>query len=181
MRRSGRLPFFIVLAAALGAGAAAAGVSTLLMNRVVTNEPPKPQKVEIVPVTFMYPLGEQTVNLIEPGRFLKVSIELEVLAKGSPESVGKAESSNSHGGGHGGEAKEEKPLPPIAAATKAELDEKRAKILDAVLEELSASSFREVLTPQGKRALRERIKKSVNQLLTSGEVQHVYFTVFLAQ
>lgn len=182
MRRSGRLPFFIVLAAALGAGAAAAGVSTLLMNRVVTHEPPKPQKIEIVPVTFMYPLGEQTVNLIEPGRFLKVGIELEVLAKGSPESVEKAESSsNSHGGGHGGEAKEEKPLPPVAAATKAELDEKRAKILDAVLEELSASSFREVLTPQGKRALRERIKKSVNRLLTSGEVQHVYFTVFLAQ
>lgn len=44
MRREGRLPLFIVIAAALGAGAAAAGVSTLLMKRVVHTEPPKPQK-----------------------------------------------------------------------------------------------------------------------------------------
>ncbi len=180
MRRSGRLPFFIVLAAALGAGAAAAGVSTLLMNRMVPTEPSKPQKVEIVPITFLYPLGEQVVNLVEPGRFLKVGIELEVLAKGSPEAVDAKEQKTSSGG-HGEEAQEENPLPPVAAATKAELDEKRAKILDAVIEELSASSFREVLTPQGKRQLRERIKRSVNRLLQSGEVQRVYFTSFLAQ
>ncbi len=178
MRRSGRLPFFIVLAAALGAGAAAAGVSTLLMNRMVPAEPSKPQKVEVVPVTFLYPLGEQVVNLVEPGRFLKVGIELEILAKGSSEAL---DAKKTSGGGHGEEAQEEKPLPPVAAATKAELDEKRAKILDAVIEELSASSFREVLTPQGRRQLRERIKRSVNRLLQSGEVQRVYFTSFLAQ
>ncbi len=180
MRRSGRLPFLIVLAAALAAGAAAAGVSTLLMKRVVNAEPSKPQKIEIVPITFMYPLGEQIVNLSEPGRFLKVGIELEVLAKGSPNDAGQKASAN-HGGGHGEGANAEKQLPPVAASTKAELDEKRAKILDAVIEELSRSSFRELLTPQGKRNLRERIKKAVNGLIESGEVQHVYFTTFLAQ
>ncbi len=181
MRRAGRLPFFIVLAAALAAGAAAAGISTFLVKQVVTPESSKTQRVEIVPITFMYPLGEQIVNLIEPGRFLKVGIELEVLAKGSPNSAEKNASSNHGSGGHGEGADAEKPLPPVAAATKAELDEKRAKILDAVIEELSTSSFRELLTPQGKRNLRERIKKAINQLLTTGEVQHVYFTTFLAQ
>jgi len=180
IRRSGRLPFFIVLAAALAAGAAAAGVSTLLMKRVVTNEPEKPKKVEVVPVTFMYPLGEQIVNLVEPGRFLKVGIELEVLAKGSPEEGEKA-SSNHSSSGHGESAENSPPLPPVAAATKAELDKKRAKILDAVLSELSSSSFRELLTPQGKRELKERIKRAVNRFLETGEVQEVYFTTFLAQ
>jgi len=178
--RSGRLPFFIVLAAALAAGAAAAGVSTLLMKRVVTNEPEKPKKVEVVPVTFMYPLGEQIVNLVEPGRFLKVGIELEVLAKGSPEEGEKALANHSSGG-HGEGNESSPPLPPVAAATKAELDKKRAKILDAVLSELSSSSFRQLLTPQGKRELKERIKRAVNRFLESGEVQEVYFTTFLAQ
>jgi len=178
--RSGRLPFFIVLAAALAAGAAAAGVSTLLMRKVVTDEPKKPEKVEVVPVTFMYPLGEQIVNLVEPGRFLKAGIELEVLAKGSPEEGGKA-SANHSSGGHGEGSENFIPLPPVAAATKAELDKKRAKILDAVLSELSSSSFRELLTPQGKRELKERIKRAVNRFLESGEVQEVYFTTFLAQ
>jgi len=182
MRRSGRLPFLVVLAAALAAGAAAAGISTFLMKQVVSSENhSKPQKVEVVPVTFMYPLGEQIVNLTEPGRFLKVGIELEVLAKGTPSSAEGTNSPNKSAGGHGEGAESEKPLPPVAAATKAELDEKRAKILDAVIEELSTSSFRELLTPQGKRDLRERIKKAVNRLLESGEVQHVYFTTFLAQ
>jgi flagellar basal body-associated protein FliL len=180
IRRSGRLPFFIVLAAALAAGAAAAGVSTLLMKKVVADEPKKPEKVEVVPVTFMYPLGEQIVNLIEPGRFLKAGIELEVLAKGSPEEGEKA-LSNHRSGGHSESAENSTPLPPVAAATKAELDKKRAKILDAVLSELSSSSFRELLTPQGKRELKERIKRAVNRFLESGEVQEVYFTTFLAQ
>jgi Flagellar basal body-associated protein len=65
--------------------------------------------------------------------------------------------------------------------TKVELDKKRAKILDAVLSELSSSSFRQLLTPQGKRELKERIKRAVNRFLESGEVQEVYFTTFLAQ
>lgn len=178
MKHSGRLHFFIVLAAALAAGAAAAGVSTLLMRKVVTGEPGKPRKVEVTPVTFMYPLGEQIVNLIEPGRFLKAGIELEVLAKGLP---GEEVTSVNHGGGHGEDSENSSPLPPVAAATKAELDRKRAKILDAVLSELSSSSFKALLTPQGKRKLKERIKKAVNGLLESGEVQEVYFTTFLAQ
>ncbi len=181
MRKSGRLPFFIVLAAALGAGAAAAGISTLLMKQVVTPESPKTQKVEIVPVTFMYPLGEQIVNLVEPGRFLKVGIELEILAKGSPSNAEQEKLSNHGSSGHGESEESGKPLPPVAATAKAELDEKRAKILDAVIEELSSSSFRELLTPQGKRNLRERIKKAISQILENGEVQHVYFTTFLAQ
>jgi flagellar basal body-associated protein FliL len=181
MKRSGRLPLFIVLAAALAAGAAAAGISTFLMKQVITPESSKTQKVEIVPVTFMYPIGEQIVNLIEPGRFLKVGIELEILAKGSPNNTEKAKPSNHDSGGQGEGAESEKPLPPVAAVTKSELDEKRAKILDAVIEELSTSSFRELLTPQGKRNLRERVKKAINQLLETGEVQHVYFTTFLAQ
>lgn len=180
MRREGRLPLFIVIAAAFGAGAAAAGVSTLLMKRVVHTEPPKPQKVEIVPITFLYPLGEQIVNLTEPGRYLKVGIELEVLAKGSPEAVGEKVTLG-HESGHGEGQGTERPLPPVAAATKAELNEKRAKILDVVLEELSSSSFRELLTPKGKRNLRERIKRAVNQILQSGEVRAVYFTSFLLQ
>lgn len=179
MKKAGRLPFFVVLAAALAAGAAAAGVSTLLMKRVVTNETDTPKKVEIVPVTFMYPLGEQIVNLTEPGRFLKVGIEIEVLAKGSPE--GHEVTPNHSSGGHGENAENEPKLPPVAASTKMELDKKRAKILDAVLAELSSSSFRELLTPQGKRELKERLKRSINRLLETGEVQQVYFTTFLAQ
>lgn len=179
MKKAGRLPFFVVLAAALAAGAAAAGVSTLLMRRVVKSETDAPKKVEIVPVTFMYPLGEQIVNLIEPGRFLKVGIEIEVLAKGSPE---EREVTSNHGsGGHGENDENEPKLPPVAASTKMELDKKRAKILDAVLSELSSSSFRELLTPRGKRELKERLKRSINRLLETGEVQQVYFTTFLAQ
>jgi len=180
MGRSGRLPILLVAAAALAAGAAAAGISALMMRRVVTTSPEK-QKMEVVPITFFYSLGEQTVNLREPGRYLKVGIELEVLAKGSanaeqhvPTVSGKSES---------GEGKEDAhaSLPPLALATKAELDEKRVKILDVVIEELSASSFKELLTPQGRRQLRERLRTAINRILISGEVQQVYFTTFLAQ
>lgn len=179
MKKTGRLPFLVVLAAALAAGAAAAGISTFLMKRIISAQPSKPQKVEIVPLTFMYPLGEQIVNLAEPGRFLKVGIELEILAKGSTSEVNAKALEGEKGHEEG--TKTEKPLPPPAAATKAELEEKRAKILDSVIEELSISSFRQLLTPKGKRDLRERIKRAINNLIESGEVQNVYFTTFLAQ
>jgi flagellar basal body-associated protein FliL len=177
MKREGRLPILLVLVAAIAAGAAAAGISALMMQRVVA--PPEKQKMEVVPITFFYPLGEQTVNLREPGRYLKVGIELEVLAKGGAGVEHHAPKSNKEGG----EGKEgaEANLPPLALATKAELDEKRAKILDVVIEELSASSFKDLLTPQGRRQLRERLRTAINRILSSGEVQQVYFTSFLAQ
>lgn len=181
MNRYGRVSILIVIGAALSAGAVAAGVSALMMRRVVIPSP-QGQKVKVLPVTFLYPLGELTVNLREPGRYLKVNVELEVLAKGSPhlESV---ETPSTVSGEHEGDegTENEKLLPPLAAAVKGELDEQRAKVLDAVIEELSASSFRELLTPQGKRHLRERIKKAVNQLMDGGQVQEVYFTNFIAQ
>jgi flagellar basal body-associated protein FliL len=178
MKREGRLPILLVIVAAIAAGAAAAGISALMMQRVVV-APPEKQKMEVVPVTFFYSLGEQTVNLREPGRYLKVGIELEVLAKGGAGVEHHAPKS----GKEGGEGKEgaEANLPPLALATKAELDEKRAKILDVVIEELSASSFKDLLTPQGRRQLRERLRTAINRILSSGEVQQVYFTSFLAQ
>ncbi|GBC99002.1 hypothetical protein HRbin17_01523 [bacterium HR17] len=182
MHRVGRLPILMVVAAALAAGAAAAGISALMMRRVVAT-PPTKQKVEVVPITFFYSLGEQTVNLREPGRYLKVGIELEVLAKGGAHALEASETSTAQktAGEGGGDEKNHTNLPPLALATKAELDEKRAQVLDLVIEELSASSFKDLLTPKGRRELRQRIRKAVNQVLSSGEVQQVYFTTFLAQ
>ncbi len=180
MSRRGRVSILIVIGAALGAGAVSAGISALMMRRVVA-PPPQGKEIKVSPVTFLYPLGELTVNLREPGRYLKVSVELEVLAKGSPH-LPLGETTSAVSEGHKGEGTGgEKPLPPLAAVVKGELDEQRAKVLDAVIEELSASSFRELLTPQGKRQLRQRIQKAVNGLMDSGQVQEVYFTSFIAQ
>lgn len=177
MKEGGRVSLALVLLVALGAGLLGGGAGVLLLRKAHEGAPPPSAVAETKPVSFLYSLGELTVNLREPGRYLRVGVELEVLAKAAPQASPPAKEETK---GHG-EGKEEVPLPPAALPCKAEMDQKRPKILDAVIEELSASSFPQLLTVRGKQDLRERIRKAVSRLLEGGEVQHVYFTSFLVQ
>ena len=182
MRERGRASLiFVILGAALAAGGVAAGISVVMLRRAVANESTArgEEKREVVPIKFLYSLGELTVNLQEPGRYLRAGVELEVLAKGSPQSNPSEKAETSHSSEKEGE--EGPSLPPLAAATKEELDAKRAKVLDATINELSSSSFRSLLTSEGKQELKARIRDAINPLLESGEVEEVYFTSFLVQ
>ncbi len=105
------------------------------------------------PTTTMQ-MGEMVVNLADSKEphYLKTKIVLEVKGTGGG------------GHGHGGGAEEASP-----------------KIRDAVIAVLSARTFGELLTPEGKTALKESIKKTVNESLGEERVTNVFFSDFAMQ
>ena len=62
-----------------------------------------------------------------------------------------------------------------------ELDKKLPAIRDIVINILSSKTVEEIQTAKGKEKLKEEIKRKVNQILTTGEIRHVYFTEFVIQ
>lgn len=60
---------------------------------------------------------------------------------------------------------------------------KRTNILlrDAVIEEMSLKRFSELSTEKGKMKLKENIKNRLNQIISDGEIEEVYFTQFIIQ
>lgn len=118
------------------------------------NKHEKPKAV--VEATTSLEMGDMVVNLADTSEphYLKVNIVLEVAGT-VPESGGEGEG-------------EEKGASP--------------KMRDAVIEALSARTFSELLTPEGKNALKESIKALVNKTLgDEAKVTEVFFSDFAMQ
>lgn len=62
-----------------------------------------------------------------------------------------------------------------------EVKKKTPEIRDAILLTLSGKRFSDIATLEGKMRLRDEIKESVDKLLISGKVLHIYFTEFVVQ
>ena len=62
-----------------------------------------------------------------------------------------------------------------------EVDKKLPAIRDLIIRILSSKTVEEIQTAKGKEKLKEEIKRKINEMLTTGEVRHVYFTEFVIQ
>ncbi|AZV46663.1 flagellar basal body protein FliL [Nautilia sp. PV-1] len=62
-----------------------------------------------------------------------------------------------------------------------ELDKKLPAIRDLIIRILSSKTVEEIQTSRGKEKLKEEIKRKINEILTTGEIRHVYFTEFVIQ
>ncbi len=63
----------------------------------------------------------------------------------------------------------------------AEMDKKKPLIRDIVIKLLSAKTYEEISTIKGKENLKDEIVAKVNQVLTDGKVNNVFFTDFVIQ
>jgi flagellar FliL protein len=62
-----------------------------------------------------------------------------------------------------------------------EVDKKLPAIRDIIINILSSKTVEEIQTAKGKEKLKEEIKRKINEILTTGEIRHVYFTEFVIQ
>ncbi len=62
-----------------------------------------------------------------------------------------------------------------------EYEKRLPQLRDSVLTILSSKYFKDILTSEGKNALREEIKEKMNQLLVEMKVRNIYFTEFVIQ
>ena len=62
-----------------------------------------------------------------------------------------------------------------------EYEKRQPQLRDAILTILSSRQYREIMTSEGKAALREEIKGKVNQLLVNLKAQNIFFTEFVIQ
>ncbi len=62
-----------------------------------------------------------------------------------------------------------------------EYEKRLPQLRDSVLSILSSKFFKDILTSEGKNALREEIKEKMNQLLVEMKVRNIYFTEFIIQ
>jgi len=62
-----------------------------------------------------------------------------------------------------------------------ELDKKLPAVRDLIIRILSSKTVEEIQTSKGKEKLKEEIKRKINEILTTGEIRHVYLTEFVIQ
>lgn len=62
-----------------------------------------------------------------------------------------------------------------------EFEKRLPQSRDSVLTVLSSKNSRDLMTSEGKNALREEIKEKINHLLTETKVKNIYFTEFVIQ
>jgi flagellar FliL protein len=62
-----------------------------------------------------------------------------------------------------------------------EIDKKLPAVRDTIINILSSKTVEEIQTAKGKEKLKEEIKRKLNEMLTTGEIRHVYFTEFVIQ
>ncbi|RUM67915.1 MAG: flagellar basal body protein FliL [Sulfurospirillum sp.] len=62
-----------------------------------------------------------------------------------------------------------------------EMDTKKPLIRDIVIKTLSAKTYEEISTIRGKENLKDEIVSKVNQVLTDGKVNNIFFTDFVIQ
>ncbi len=114
------------------------------------------------------------VNLSENASFLKIKLTIEydpeILAAALGEGAGHG------GGGAGGEGEGAGGPPPIMV-------EREAQIKDAIIRVLASKTPADVLTSDGKEALKEELIEAVNEAigLEEGPVVNIYFNEFLVQ
>lgn len=146
--------------------AAGAGVTFLVLG----NAKPTVVKKEEPPI-FEVPMEERTINLADPsgGRYLKLSTTLVV--QGDPHVLG-AGGGGKKEGGHG-EGKEAggggNPL--------------QAVMMDCLIETASRHRYITLLTPEGKKHLKEALIKEFNKRLEEKEleVKEILFTDFVME
>ncbi|HSR10251.1 MAG TPA: flagellar basal body-associated FliL family protein [Thermodesulfobacteriota bacterium] len=63
----------------------------------------------------------------------------------------------------------------------AEYEKRLPQLRDSILTILSSKTHKEIMTAEGKTALREEIKGRMNQILASFKVRNIYFTEFVVQ
>ena len=63
----------------------------------------------------------------------------------------------------------------------AELDQKQPLIRDIVIRTLSGKTYEEISTIRGKENLKDEIVAKINQVLTNGQVNNIFFTDFVIQ
>lgn len=118
------------------------------------------------------------VNLSQAKNFLKVTmlIEYDPDALHPAGEEGHGGGGGYGGGGSGGGGADPTALPP-------ELKAKEPQIRDAVIRVLSSKKSEEVLTPEGKEALKEELVEALNEAVGFDEppITNVYFTEFIVQ
>ena len=62
-----------------------------------------------------------------------------------------------------------------------EVDKKLPAVRDTIIQILSSKTVEEIQTAKGKEKLKEEIKRKLNEMFTTGEIRHVYFTEFVIQ
>lgn len=62
-----------------------------------------------------------------------------------------------------------------------EFEKRLPQSRDSVLTVLASKNSRDLMTSEGKNALREEIKEKMNHLLTETKVRNIYFTEFVIQ
>ncbi len=63
----------------------------------------------------------------------------------------------------------------------AELDQKQPLIRDIVIRTLSGKTYEEISTIRGKENLKDELVDKINQVLTNGQVNNIFFTDFVIQ
>lgn len=149
--RSGKLPIVVIIVVVLVL-ALGAGAFAFFKGSHKGKAPAKKEPVKVVP----WEIGEFLVNLADPGdpRYLKVHLVLEI-----------ADSHKKGGGGHGEHA----------------ANPEEAKAKDAIIRALSKRHMNDLLTDQGKDALKSEMKAALNEALEETEVVNIYFTSFAMQ
>jgi len=67
------------------------------------------------------------------------------------------------------------------AELSAEMDTKKPLIRDIVIKTLSAKTYEEISTIKGKESLKDELASKVNQVLTDGQINNLFFTDFVIQ
>jgi flagellar protein FliL len=62
-----------------------------------------------------------------------------------------------------------------------EIGNRKSQLRDIVIATMSAKNSAELITPEGKEALKLEIKERVNSVLAKGQIARVYFTQFAVQ
>jgi flagellar FliL protein len=68
-----------------------------------------------------------------------------------------------------------------SAELSAEMDTKKPLIRDIVIKTLSAKTYEEISTIKGKENLKDELASKVNQVLTDGQINNLFFTDFVIQ
>lgn len=64
-------------------------------------------------------------------------------------------------------------------AVQEEIDKRKPQLRDIIIILLSSKTFEQISTKEGKDALRDEIRDTVNSFLTKGNIKRVYFTEFI--
>lgn len=126
-------------------------------------------------------LGEFILNLNNPAakRYLKINVALELTRAPHDPPLHKEDDSGGGHGGHGGHGK--KAADPLETI-KAEMNQYKPAIRDAIISILSSKTAEELSSLAGKELAKEQIKEAINPIFAGErEVKRVSFGAFIIQ